>query len=108
MREKFSIPGFKLDLTPPQHIFAKALKKNGFKFDMLRGSAATVKLVKERKYGYIKNDVTRHGGVVGFTFPPQYIDASPFSTEEKTIEWFVSKYPASKEKVKTYRISKGI
>jgi hypothetical protein len=108
MREKFSIPGFKLDLTPPQQIFTKALKENGFKFDMLRGSAATVKLVKERKYGYINNDVTRHGGVVGFTFPPQHIDASPFSTEEKTIEWFVSKYPASKEKVKTYRISKGI
>ena len=59
MREKFSIPGFKLDLTPPQHIFAKALKKNGFKFDMLRGSAATVKLVKERKYGYINNSNSR-------------------------------------------------
>ena len=108
MAEKFSIPGFTRDLTPPQQIFTKTLQENGFKFDMLRGSAATVKLVKGRKYGYINNDVTRHGGVVGFTFPPDYVDASPFGTETETIESFISKYPNSKGRIKTYRISKGI
>jgi len=99
MTEKFSIPGFRLDLTTKQQAFAKAIAAKGFKFEMRGGSAKTVRITKERKYGYINGDVTKYGGVVGFTFPPAYIDASPFETEDQTLQWFESKYPGSKFKI---------
>ena len=99
MTEQFNIPGFKLDLTPPQQTLAKALQENGFRFEMRGGSAKTVKLEKNRKHGYINSDVTKYGGVMGFTFPPHYVDASPFETQNETHEWFESNYPGSKDKI---------
>ena len=104
MTEKFNIPGFQLDLTPAQQTLAKALEENGFRFEMRGGSAKTVRIMKERKYGYINGDVIRYGGVVGFTFPSDYIDASPFETEDETLQWFESEYPGSKAKIAFHSI----
>ena len=104
MTEKFTIPGFGLDLTTKQQVFAKAIAAKGFKFEMRSGSAKTVRIMKERKYGYINGDVTRYGGVVGFTFPSDYIDASPFETEDETLQWFESEYPGSKAKIAFHSI----
>lgn len=99
MTEKFSIPGFKFDLTTKQQFFAETIAAKGFKFEMRGGSAKTVRITRERKYGYINGDVTRYGGVIGFTFPPDHIDASPFENEDQTLQWFESKYPGSKAKI---------
>jgi hypothetical protein len=104
MTEKFTIPGFRLDLTTKQQVFAKTVAANGFRFEMRGGSAKTVRVEKERKYGYINGDVTKYGGVVGFTFPPAYIDASPYETENETLQWFASQYPGSKAKIAFHSI----
>ena len=100
MAERFSIPGFKLDLTPAQQIVARTLiEENDFKPGMRGGSAKTVRFEKGRKYGYINSDVTKYGGVLGFSFPPKHEDPSPYTTKEETEKWFDTQYPGSSGKI---------
>jgi hypothetical protein len=99
MEKPFAIPGFQLDLTEAQQTLAVELQENGFRFEMRNGSAKTIKFIKERKYGYLNSDVTKYGGVLGLSFPPAYVDASPHETIEETGKWFESKYPGSGNKI---------
>ena len=100
MPETYKISGFKSELTHKQQILARTLiEENGFKPKMIREGAKTVSFEKGRKYGYINGDVTKYGGVLGFTFPLENANASPHETKEKTKEWFGSKYPGSSGKI---------
>jgi len=90
---KNPIPEFNGALTQQQMAFVKDLLTAGYEYEMRHKAKKTVTFwLGGKKYGYINSWVNKDKGVIGFTFPHEHMDASPFDDEKKTKEWFENEY----------------